>query len=291
MKFTGVMPALATPLHPDETINVPVLHDLIRHFLSQGADGFYVGGATGEGIALSEEQRRVLAQEAVNAAKGEKPCIIHVASANFNEAIRLAKHAEQTGAAAISAIPPLFFKYDENDVYEYYKRLAEAVHIPLMIYYNPAAGFNMTAAFAARMFEVDNITAIKWTSPAYYELIRLKELTHGEMNIINGPDETFLMGLSAGADGGIGTTYNYMFPLFRGIYDSFMEGNMETAQALQADVTRLISVMRGYPSIPTVKVLLQEMGFDAGHAVFPMKRLDDRREELINAMKAAGWSY
>jgi N-acetylneuraminate lyase len=80
-----------------------------------------------------------------------------------------------------------------------------------MIYYSPAARFDISADFAAKMFEVDNITAIKWTSSDYYEMLRLKDLTHGEMNIINGPDEMLLMGLNAGADGGIGTTYNFMF--------------------------------------------------------------------------------
>lgn len=292
MKFTGVMPALISPLRADETIDTAALPKLIDYLLQKGADGFYVGGATGEGIALSEEQRMVLAQEAVNATNGAKPCIIHVASANFNEAVRLAKHAESVGAAAISAIPPLFYKYDEDDVFQYYKRLAESVHIPLMIYFNPAAGFNINAPFAAKMFEVDNITAIKWTSPNYYEMLRLKDLTHGEMNIINGPDETLLMGLSAGADGGIGTTYNFMMPLFRNIYDSFTKGDLQTAQARQMDVARIISALRLCPSIPAVKILLKEMGINIGNAVFPMKQLDEKKKaEFISAMKAAGWTY
>jgi N-acetylneuraminate lyase len=90
-----------------------------------------------------------------------------------------------------------------------------------MIYYSPAAGFDFNAKFVARMFEIDNITAIKWTSSNYYGLTQVKELTHGEMNLINGPDEMLLMGLNAGADGGIGTTYNFMFDTIKSIYDNF----------------------------------------------------------------------
>ena len=176
MRFTGVMPALVTPLNADETINTAVLKDLIDALLQKGADGFYVGGATGEGIALRAKERMVLAEGAVDAAADRKPCIIHIASADFNDAIALAKHAEQVGADGISAIPPLFFQYDEDDVYQYYKKLAEAVHIPLMIYYNPAAGFAINAKFAARMFEIDNITSIKWTSPDYCGMMELKNL-------------------------------------------------------------------------------------------------------------------
>ena len=292
MKFEGIMPALVSPLHEDETINTNVLKDFIESLLNKGADGFYIGGATGEGISLKTKERMRLAEEAVSTVNGRKPCIIHVASTNFHEAVELAKHAERIGADGISAIPPLFFKYDEDDVYNYYKRLAESVHIPMMIYYNPAAGFNITAQFAARMFEVDNITAIKWTSSNYYEMMRLKDLTHGEMNIINGPDEMLLMGLSAGADGGIGTTYNFMLPLIRGVYDNYMAGNMEAAQEFQNRVARIISAMRGFPTIPAAKALVEEMGFDVGDAAFPMKHLDtNQKADLVKSLKDHGWDY
>ena len=103
------MPALVSPLNEDETINTRVLQDLIKYLLQKGADGFYVGGATGEGIALKTEERMVLAETAVNAVNRLKPCIIHIAAADFSDAILLAKHAEKIGADAVSAIPPLFF--------------------------------------------------------------------------------------------------------------------------------------------------------------------------------------
>ena len=75
MKFEGIMPALVTPLNEDETINIKVLGDLIEYQLAHGADGFYVGGATGEGLALKTEQRFILAEESVKAINGRKPCI------------------------------------------------------------------------------------------------------------------------------------------------------------------------------------------------------------------------
>lgn len=292
MRFEGIMPALVSPLNEDETINTRVLQDLIKYLLQKGADGFYVGGATGEGIALKTEERMVLAETAVNAVNRLKPCIIHIAAANFSDAILLAKHAEKIGADAVSAIPPLFFQYDEDDVYNYYKRLAEAVGIPVMIYFNPAAGFHIDAQFAARMFCIDNITAIKWTSSNYYEMIKLKDLTHGEMNIINGPDEMLLMGLNAGADGGIGTTYNFMFDLIKEVYDNFKNDNKEAAQAAQLRVDRIISVLQEYKTIPFTKVILEEMGFPVGNAAFPMKRYTaQERQRIVSEMKNAGFQF
>ena len=289
MKFKGVMPALVSPLDANEKINVPVLNQLLTDLLAKGADGFYLCGATGEGIAIDPEERMVLAEEAIKTVGGRKPCIVQVASGNFEDAIRLAKHAEKVGAAAISATPPLFFSYDKDDVYNYYKKLADAVSIPMMIYYNPAAGFHINADIAAKMFEIDNVTAIKWTSSDYYQMMRLRDLTKGEMNIINGPDEMLLMGLSAGADGGIGTTYNFMFDIIRGIYDNFIRGDLETAREYQTRAIRIISVLLSYKIIPAAKAVLEAQGYAVGNATFPMKRYSDaEKATIVEQMKKAG---
>lgn len=289
IKFSGVMPALVSPLDANENINLPVLSQLLNDLLAKGADGFYLCGATGEGIAVSPEQRMILAEEAIKTVKGRKPCIVQVASGNFEDAIRLAKHAEKAGAAAISATPPLFFSYDKDDVYHYYKKLADAVSIPMMIYYNPAAGFHINADIAAKMFEIDNVTAIKWTSSDYYQMMRLKDITNGEMNIINGPDEMLLMGLAAGADGGIGTTYNFMFDIIRGIYDNFMKGDLAAAREYQTRAIRIISVLLSYKIIPAAKAVLEAQGYAVGNATFPMKRYSEAEKATIVAqMTAAG---
>ncbi len=291
MKFEGLMPALATPLQEDESINTAVLKDLIEYFIQKNADGFYIGGATGEGLALKTEERMILAEESVKATDGRKPCIVQIASTSFRDAITLAKHAEHVGAAAISATPPIFFRYDEDDVYQYYKTLAESVHIPMMIYYNVSAGFNMSAKFAARCFEVDNITAIKWSSSNYHEMMRLKDLTQGEMNIINGPDETLLMGLNAGADGGIGLTYNFIFEMIQDIYNNFKAGNIKSAQKAQYRVCQVVDALHKYKSIPVTKILLTEMGFDMGYGAFPSKRYNaEDTKTIINDMKQAGFT-
>ena len=289
MKFEGILPALITPLTAEEKLNVPVLHKLVNYLLDEGADGLYIGGATGEGPALRQDVREELAAESIAAMKGRKPAIVHIASMDFHEAVELAKQAERCGADAISAIPPLFFAYDEDDVYNYYKALAESVHIPLMIYYNMAAGFRISAKFAARMFEVDNITAIKWTSSAYDEMVLLKDLTHGEMNIINGPDEMLLMGLNAGADGGIGTTYNFQCSRIKGIYNNFKAGNIAEAQKLQTEANRIIDALKNYKVLPGSKVIMERMGFAVGNASFPMKSYTEaQKDQMMADFIAAG---
>lgn len=279
--FKGVMPALLTPLTESEKLNVPVLQDLIAFHLKQGAYGFYVGGASGEGFVLDRDVRVSLAYESVKAADHRVPVIVHVAAANVRDAILLAKEAEKAGADAISAIPPVLFQYGENEVFNYYKAIASAVHIPLVVYYNKSAGFDFSAEFAAKLYTIDNATAIKWSCSDYYGVIRLKNLTHGEMTVLNGPDEMLLQGLSAGADGGIGLTYNFQLPTFVKIYESFQNGDSEAARRYQTDADRKIYALLKYPCIPATKAVVEKMGFAVGNASFPMKRFTDEEKERI----------
>lgn len=281
MKIKGVIPALATPLNEDESINTEVLKKLIENQISHGADGFYIGGATGEGLALRIDERKKLAETAVKTVNGRKICIVQVASTDFSTATQLARHAESVGADAISSTAPIFFSYSEDDVYNYYKRLADSVHIPLLVYYSPAANFKMSAKFAKRLFEIDNVTSIKWTSTDFYQLTMLKSMTNGEIDIMNGFDEMLLSGLSAGADGGIGSTYNFQLCTMRGIYDSFKSGDMTSAFAYQKKAAELVNALKGEPVIPAVKAILEQMGYAVGNATFPMKRYSEEEKQRI----------
>lgn len=293
MKFEGIMPALITPLNEDgKTVNEKSARELIEFLLKQGADGFYVLGSTGEGLILDEEERMRMLEISVDQVKGRKPIICHTAAINFREAVRLSKHAEKAGADAISAIPPIFFRYRGEDIYNYYKTLATSTNLPFIMYNHPAANGGMNAETVAKMFEIDNITGVKWTVNNYYELMRLKDITNGEMNIINGPDEMLISGLAAGADAGIGTTYNVMLPQFLEIYKHFKEGNIDKAREMQYKVNRVIACIIKNETIPATKYMCTMMGFEAGEATYPMKPMKERNyKNLENELKDLGWPF
>ena len=280
MQLKGILPALVTPLQADNrTVNTDAVCKLISSQLKAGANGFYVLGGTGEGLALGRETREVMCESAIKQVAGQKPVIIHVTNMDVKETIAFAQYAERAGADAIASVPPFFFAYRPEDIYLYYKKLAESVSIPLIIYYHPAAQKEMKAEQIARLFEIDNITGVKWSSGNYYEMMRLKDITNGEMNVINGPDEMLLCGLAAGADAGIGSTYNVMLREFVEIYELFHAGKWKEAQAIQYKVNRVIAEMLDFGVIPGVKSALKRSGIDVGNASFPMRQPTQKEEE------------
>lgn len=293
MKFCGVMPALVTPLKEDnKSINTEVAKELIEFHMGQGADGFYVLGGTGEGLLIEEKERMIMCEAAIDAVSHRKPVIVHVAAMNTEETIRLAKHAEKAGADAVSAVPPFYFAYDVNDIYDYYKRLAASINIPLMIYNHPSAGGGLGAKDIAKMFEIDNITSVKWSVNDYYGMLRLKDITCGEMNIINGSDEMLVSGLAAGADAGIGTTYNVMLPWYKEIYRLFKEGKNEEARAVQYKANAITECIIANRTIPATKYMCKMMGFDVGEARFPQRQMAGAHgKKLEEELKKLEWPF
>ena len=291
-KFTGIMPALATPLCEDnKTILEESVKKAIDMQLEGGATGFYVMGGTGEGIATARAEREIMCELAVKYNAGRGAVINHIASTDFNEAMELARHAERAGCDAIAAIPPVFLGYRPEELYEYYKKLASCVNIPLIVYYHPGAQPNMSAELIAKIFEVDNVTGVKWSSHNFLEMMKLKDLTKGEMNIINGPDELLCLGLMAGADGGIGTTYNIMTPEFVNIYNQFKSGDIAGARTTQFKVNRIIELLIKSDLLPATKHAMGLMGVEMGDARFPFKHLSQQEIATFEAeLKRLGWT-
>ena len=288
MKFTGVMPALITPLTDEGKLNRDVLERLIEDLIAQGADGFYIGGATGEGIILDVDVHKELTTESIKIIGGRVPSIVHIARMNYNEMVDLAVHAEKAGADAISAIPPLFYSYDHEAIYRYYEGLSNAINIPIMIYNNPNTGVHFSAEQVAELYNIKNVTAIKWTNYEFYQVMRILDLTKGEFNVISGPDEMLLCGLAAGADGCIGTTYNFLMPEVRAVYDAFRAGDIEGARKAQTVVSTIVDELIKYNVVLATKVILEAKGYDVNHPLYPMHDYtpEQKAEMLANLQKA-----
>ena len=291
MKFTGVMPALITCMDENGNLNRPVLEKLLEDLIAQGADGFYVCGATGEGLTISKQLHMDMTRETVKIVAGRVPCIVHVARMNVEEMLELAAYAEQVGADAISAVPPLFYKYDNDGIYAYYKRLCDSVKIPVVIYNNPNTGVSFGIDLLERLFSIPNLTSIKWTNSDFFTVLRLKERVP-EANVINGPDEMLAMGLAAGCDACIGTTYNFQLPIIKAIYNAFKENRPDEARELQMKADKIIGALISRNTIMATKLLMDRMGYDVYHTVCPMQKFSPEVEELqLKELRDAGFEF
>lgn len=302
IKFKGVMPALVTPLDKNGEVNSKSVAPLVNYCLDRGQAGFYVGGSTGEGPVLGREARMKVAEATVNAAKsrttvdGASPSvIIHVASPNPLDAFALAKHAEEIGADAVSSLAPSFyFGYNENEMLEYYKRLAASSNLPILIYATPLLKTADVKAFVEKAMKIDNIIGLKFTIRDYFHLGRIKEINGGDINVINGPDETLLCGLVMGADGGIGTTYNLIPEKFAALYKAFCANDMKLAHEIQIEINHVIDTVMHCSSnyIAGIKEALNLKGFDVGGGVFPAHRFDETELKALKAkLEAVGVEF
>lgn len=283
IRFKGVMSALVSCIDEQEHVKEDSMRKLMKWHLEAGLSGFYLTGGTGEGPVLQKETRKRIVEIARDEAGGQCSLIAHVGAIDLRTAVELARHAGQVGVDAISSVPPFFFHYGEPQIRDYYQALSDASGLPVLMYASPLAGVNITWDMVDRLMDIPGMIGLKWTNYDYFTMHRIKELRGGDINVINGPDECLLCGLSMGADGGIGATYNVMPRLFAEIYERFHEGSLAAAQAAQFKANRLIAVLLRFGVVAGIKDILDMLGYDCGFQVYPQKRFTGEEQQAFRA--------
>lgn len=279
-KFRGLFTAQLTPFTSEGKINEKALEQLIKNNIKMGVKGFYVGGTTAEAFLMNADERKYLL-ELVKSMAEDKTIIAHIGSLNEREAIDLAQHAEKIGADAISSVAPFYYKFTFNEIKNYYNRIADSVNIPMLVYNFPMnTGVTMTMKELGEFFTSDKFFGFKHTSSDFFTLEQVKA-NYPEKIALNGFDEMFLAGLSMGADGGIGSTYNFMADKFVKIRELFMQNKIAEAQEIQHTVNRIVAVLFKLGLMPAQKEVLNQMGLDFGVCRHPFGELDEQGKETI----------
>ena len=259
--------------------------------VATGIGGLYVCGGTGEGVLLSPAKRRTMAQAAIAAVAGRVPVMVHIGAIDTATGVDLTRHANELGADAVSAVPPFYYQYTFAAIAAHYRALASASRAPLYIYHIPGAtGTSVTPAQLLELCAIDGISGFKYTAHDLFFLSRVMAVRDpGQVNVLSGPDELFLPCLSLGADGAIGTTYNFMPRLYIDIRRSALAGDLETARKLQFRANAIIDVLIPYGVIPATKALLAMLGHHVGNGVLPMPPIvGGDAEKLHDELTAAG---
>lgn len=286
--MNGIFTALLTPFKDDYSINEASLKKLVEFNLEKGINGFYVGGSTGEGLIMTAEERKEVFRIVKEAAGDKVPLIAHCGSISTDEAIGMAKTAEALGYDAVSAVAPLYYGFSFPAIRKYYDDIVSSVNIPMVVYNFPGgSGVTFTADYAAEMFKDERYMGIKHTSSDLYTLHQFKQKIDRPVTIFNGFDEMCLGGLAMGADGAIGSTYNFMGDKFIRIYNEFKAGNIEKAQEIQTEANEIIAEMIKYTVLPCEKAIMTHLGIDCGPCRRPFLPLTKEANEAMARIAAA----
>ena len=291
-QLRGIYPATVTPYDDDGVFDAPAMRKIIRHQLAAGVHGFYVCGGTGEGLLLTREEHRAVAETVVDEVAGKVPVISHVGAFQTADTLARARDAQEVGVDAMAALPPAYFyKPDDEALVQYYTELAGAAgSLPLLIYNIPQrTGVTMTPELYGRLLEVDNIVGMKDSSGNLYAIGQFVS-QQPEAVVFNGEDTTVLGGLLAGASGGIGLTYNLMPQRFVELWDAVQAADLPAAAATQKRINECVAAIVTVEGIAAAKQTMAWMGLACGLPRTPIRRLgEDEESRLRSALDAVGF--
>ncbi len=278
--FKGIFTALLTPFDKENKINEKALEQLIKYNVKNGVTGFYVGGSTGEAFLTSTNERKQVL-DIVKACAPDHTLIAHIGSVNEGEALELGKHAKKLGYDAVSSVAPFYYKFTFDEIKNYYFRLAETSELPMLVYHFPAfSGVNMGVPEMREFLTKDNFMGIKYTSNDFFTLEQCKTAFPDKL-VYNGFDEMFLAGLSMGADGGIGSTYNIMADKYIKIKELFDANKIEEAQAIQKEANRITAIICKIGVMQAEKEIVNQLGIDFGICRHPFGEPTEEDKRLI----------
>ncbi|HAT1571105.1 TPA: N-acetylneuraminate lyase [Kluyvera cryocrescens] len=240
----GVMPALLTPFDAQQKIDQASLRRLVRFNIEQGVDGVYVGGSTGEAFIQSLAEREEVLEIVADEAKGKITLIAHVGCVSTAESQRLATAAKSYGFDAVSAVTPFYYPFSFEEHCDHYRAIIDSADgLPMVVYNIPAlSGVKLTLDQISTLVTLPGVGALKQTSGDLYQMDQIRR-AHPDLVLYNGYDEIFASGLLAGADGGIGSTYNIMGWRYMAIVQALKEGDIDKAQELQRECNKVIDLL------------------------------------------------
>lgn len=273
--FSGMYAALLTAFDKDGSINYEATGMLAERNIQKGLKGMYVAGSSGEAMMMSEEERVSLLEYVSRLNKGRITLIAHVGSTSTDAAIRMAKRAAELGYDAVSAVAPYYYSFSGEAIRGYYTDILNATDLPMLIYNFPASGgFDGMLSLVSDMIDNKKLMGVKHTSVNLFELERFKHMKR-PLTVFNGFDEMLIGGLSMGADGGIGSTYNFLQDDILAIYAAFKKGDLKKAMEVQEKVNRIIEAMIPFGVFAMEKAILTELGIPMGDCRKPFLPLSE----------------
>ena len=200
--WEGVFPALLTPFTANDELDLPLFEKNLQAQLAAGVEGIILGGTLGEASVLSTDEKERLVKFAVEKVKAKVPVIINIAEGSTKEALNQAGLAKQWGARGLMILPPMRYKSDHRETVMYFKTVADATDLPIMIYNNPVDyKIDVTPDMFEDLTVCHNIGAVKESTRDVTNVTRMINRFGDRYKILCGVDTLAMEELCLGADG------------------------------------------------------------------------------------------
>ena len=241
MRFEGVIPAVLTPFDERGSVDTAALAANADWLIEEGAAGLVGNGTMGEAQSLSASERTLVIETLAAAADGRVPVTAGVSSVTPVASIGYAGEAAAAGASALMMLPPLGYEGDEREIEAFYRTVAEATELPIMVYNNPkASGTDMRPGLIARLGEIERVEAVKECSGDARRIAEILNAAPG-LEVLVGGDDWALEGLCGGATGWIAGVANVAPRECVELFRLCREGSLEEARAVYARILPLAS--------------------------------------------------
>ncbi|MGV8095422.1 MAG: dihydrodipicolinate synthase family protein [Mangrovibacterium sp.] len=288
-KLKGLIAAPFTPMTEDGSLNPEVIAPYAAKLKKDGVNGVFICGTTGEGMLMSPEERMVIAEYWVKEQDPGFKVIVHVGTTAYVQSRKLAEHAQKIGAYAVGCMGPVFLKPSgTDDLVRFCAEVASgAPDLPFYYYHIPTVSgiwLPMPEFLEKAGKVIPNLAGIKFTHHNMMEMLQCSQKDGGKWDILHGFDEVLLCGLSMGAKAAVGSTYNYIAPIYQKIIDAFLTGDIEVARKYQYQSVKFIDILIRYGGgVIGGKPVMKLIGLDCGPLRAPAHNLTP--EELIRYEK------
>ena len=281
----GILGYLVTPFTPEDTPDLDALSTLVDHLIQQGVHGIAPLGSTGESAYLSRSEWSEVAKRTIEATAGRVPVIVGASALTTKDTVAMCKEAESLGADSVMVLPISYWKLTNDEVFDHYATISDAISIPIMAYNNPAtAGIDMSPELLYRMVkDIEQVTMVKESSGDIQRMHDLHLLSDGQLPYFNGCNPLALEAFAAGATGWCTAAPNLIGGPVLELWHAVEDNDFETARKIFLSHYDFLSFIltKGLPS--TIKAGLEMMGLPGGEPRLPLKPLG---EDDCNTLKS-----
>ena len=278
--FTGACTALVTPFL-DGKVNYPMLEQLIRHQLDAGIHAIVLAGTTGESATLTDEEKLEMIRRAKAYTADDCLIIAGTGSNSTAHAVKLSIEAEKAGADGLLIVSPYYNKATPEGLYAHYLTISKAVSLPIIAYNVPSrTGVDIPVSVYERLNEIPNVAGIKEAATDITKITRICRSCE-KLSVWAGNDDHTVAAIALGAKGVISVLSNVLPVQTQAMTMAALDGDFDTAAALQQDMQPLVDLLFAEVNPIPVKEAMKYIGYDCGSCRLPLTALSkDNRMKL-----------